>query len=184
MPSRRRHTLAHAHPPPAPSACLPPAAHCVGWHPGQEDHAVGPEHGGHGAGGCALADRSLWLRPVCVPPATWLGVPTWCRGQAAARLCAACPVAPAVLLAALHGTLPFGRSVGPVSVGPVSRTLLPPPAHPLLVPLARPPLLAPQSYDYHLSAVNTVTFIDQNRRFVSTSGAQQRRGRARGAGVG
>ena len=27
-----------------------------------------------------------------------------------------------------------------------------------------------QSYDYHLAAVNTVTFIDQNRRFVSTSG--------------
>ncbi|EFN53026.1 hypothetical protein CHLNCDRAFT_32300 [Chlorella variabilis] len=26
-----------------------------------------------------------------------------------------------------------------------------------------------QSYDYHLAAVNTVTFIDQNRRFVSTS---------------
>jgi hypothetical protein len=25
-------------------------------------------------------------------------------------------------------------------------------------------------YDYHLAAVNTVTFIDQNRRFVSTSG--------------
>ena len=28
-----------------------------------------------------------------------------------------------------------------------------------------------QQYDYHLAAVNTVTFIDQNRRFVSTSGA-------------
>jgi hypothetical protein len=27
-----------------------------------------------------------------------------------------------------------------------------------------------QQYDYHLAAVNTVTFIDQNRRFVSTSG--------------
>ncbi len=35
-----------------------------------------------------------------------------------------------------------------------------------------------QSYDYHLAAVNTVTFIDQNRRFVSTSG-----GWVGGAGV-
>jgi hypothetical protein len=27
-----------------------------------------------------------------------------------------------------------------------------------------------QEYDYHLGAINTITFIDQNRRFVSTSG--------------
>jgi pre-mRNA-processing factor 17 len=27
-----------------------------------------------------------------------------------------------------------------------------------------------QEYDYHLSAVNTVTFVDENRRFISTSG--------------
>ena len=27
----------------------------------------------------------------------------------------------------------------------------------------------PQEYDYHLSAVNTITFVDEGRRFVSTS---------------
>ena len=27
-----------------------------------------------------------------------------------------------------------------------------------------------QEYDYHLAAVNTVSFIDENRRFISTSG--------------
>lgn len=27
-----------------------------------------------------------------------------------------------------------------------------------------------QEYDYHLGAVNTVSFIDENRRFISTSG--------------
>lgn len=26
-----------------------------------------------------------------------------------------------------------------------------------------------QEYDYHLSAVNTITFVDEGRRFVSTS---------------
>ena len=26
-----------------------------------------------------------------------------------------------------------------------------------------------QEYNYHLGAVNTVTFVDENRRFVSTS---------------
>lgn len=30
-------------------------------------------------------------------------------------------------------------------------------------------LMLLQSYDYHLGAVNTVTFIDEGRRFVSTS---------------
>jgi pre-mRNA-processing factor 17 len=26
-----------------------------------------------------------------------------------------------------------------------------------------------QEYDYHLSAVNTITFVDEGRRFVTTS---------------
>ena len=31
----------------------------------------------------------------------------------------------------------------------------------------QPPLA--QEYDYHLAAVNTITFVDEGRRFVSTS---------------
>lgn len=27
----------------------------------------------------------------------------------------------------------------------------------------------PQEYDYHLGAVNTITFVDEGRRFVTTS---------------
>lgn len=30
-------------------------------------------------------------------------------------------------------------------------------------------MLSMQEYDYHLAAVNTITFVDEGRRFVSTS---------------
>ena len=35
--------------------------------------------------------------------------------------------------------------------------------------LASDGLLTQQEYDYHLSAVNTITFVDEGRRFVTTS---------------
>ena len=40
-----------------------------------------------------------------------------------------------------------------------------------LTPVKPDPLLPPlaQEYDYHLAAVNTITFVDEGRRFVSTS---------------
>ena len=37
------------------------------------------------------------------------------------------------------------------------------------VPDRSPCDIAEQEYDYHLAAVNTITFVDEGRRFVTTS---------------
>ena len=64
----------------------------------------------------------------------------------------------------MYGCSASRRLVGPaVSLTPHFLTAPPPPPPP-------PVPSSEQQYDYHLAAVNTVTFIDQNRRFVSTSG--------------
>ncbi len=48
------------------------------------------------------------------------------------------------------------------------------PRHGLHIPLRRlflasTHLVSPQEYDYHLAAVNTITFVDEGRRFMTTS---------------
>ena len=42
-------------------------------------------------------------------------------------------------------------------------------AHPAATLVSNFHLVSPQEYDYHLAAVNTITFVDEGRRFVTTS---------------